>query len=111
MGCRSWIVKTDEKHYNDAFKIMEEYKDLFIIVAGKLESHLREIDGGTHLKKDDLVLLLQSDGSYVITEYPNIFNREFCLLDNIETVMEKEGFKINELEYMTEDQFVPLLKT
>ena len=111
MGRRSWIVKTDEKHYNDVFRIMTEQEDLFIVGAGKLKSPLKEIDGGTHFDKDDLVLLLQSDGSYVITEYPNIFNREFCLLDNVETVREKEGYKINELDYMDEAQFKPLLKT
>ncbi|MCK5614887.1 hypothetical protein KAR91_74180 [Candidatus Pacearchaeota archaeon] len=109
MGRRSWVVKTDKKHTEDVIKASKEFGDIFAVGAGLIKEPLKDIDKGTYFKPGDVVLLLQSDGSYVITEFPEIFNREFCCLDNIHTTMTDKGGKIEELEYLDKEKFDTLI--
>lgn len=111
MGRRSWVVKTDKEHSEKIFEMQKESDELFAVGAGRVEKPLRDLDAGTHFSEGDIVLLLQSDGSYVITEFPEIFEREFCCLDNIHTTMTDKGGKIEELEYLDKERFDELLAT
>ena len=105
MGHRSWIVLTDKEHFETTKQISEEFQSIDIIGAARVKEPLRNIEKGIYFQSNDIVLLLHSGGNHVIRDHPEVFDREFCLLDDIHYVRTETGGDVEELEYFTREQF------
>jgi hypothetical protein len=109
MGHRSWIVETDKEHYETTKQISTEYGSFDIVGAAVVKESLKDIEKGTYFEPNDIVLLLHSSGNHVIKEHPEVFNREFCLLDDIHYLRTDNGGTVAELEYLKEKEFLELI--
>ena len=110
MGRRSWVVKATQEKYEQVLEIQKD-GNLFLVGAGLVEEPFRFLIGGQMFVEGDVVLLLQSDGDYVVKAYPQIFKNDgYCLLDNLRTIRGKSGSTIPELKYLEkQEELVALL--
>jgi NADH dehydrogenase FAD-containing subunit len=108
MGRRSWVVKATKEKYEQVLEIQKDY-ELFIVGAGLVDKPLRFLNHRKIFVEGDIVLLLQSDGEYVLRRYPKVFQHGYCLLDNIHSVPSESGNKIEEIKYLKEEELLELL--
>jgi hypothetical protein len=109
MGRRSWVVKATKEKFEQVLEIQKDY-ELFIVGAGLVKEPLRFLIGGEMFVEGDVVLLLQSDGEYVLRGYPQVFKDGYCLLENIHTIRQGSSSEIAELKYLEKkEELIELL--
>jgi hypothetical protein len=105
MGNRSWFIKVDQEKYELITKVTTGHNDFFIVGAARAFKSAKLRGEGTIFKAGDLILLCQSGGSYVVDEYPDIFDGEFCSMSNIQYVRTETRSIVLEFEYLTLEEF------